>query len=103
MLQLSLSEHFHIAAAQRNCFGYEQRNIITNIMWNCCTCNSKLLTNLTTIMFLMASGVHNVTLSVLILCRLSAVVPPHGLCYVNPSIHVCPMIYGHNNPKRGLS
>lgn len=63
---------------------------------------SILLTDLTIMMLLMASGVHYVTVSVLMLCRLSAVAPPRSLCYANPSLHVCSMIYGHNNPKRGL-
>lgn len=81
-------------------FRYKQRNIITNIKWNCSTLSP---TELPIMMFLMASGVHYVTVSVLTLCRLSAVAPPCILIDVNPSLHVCSMIYGYNNPKRGLS
>lgn len=64
---------------------------------------SIFLTDLSVMMFLMASGVHYVTIRVLMLCRLSAAAPPCSLCYVNPSQHVCSMIYGYNNQKRGLS
>lgn len=81
-------------------FRHKQRNIITNIKWNCSTYSP---TELPIMMFLMASGVHYVTVSVLMLCRLSAVAPPCILADVNPSLHVCSMIYGYNNPKRGLS